>query len=270
MYNKIVWLTGMPRSGTNWLSQIFASHPDVRLKFCPLFSYEFKNALNEKSSPEEWRELFDKVYHTKSEYLDQEYLRSKGYIPKFKIRNKKPSVLVIKSTRFHNLTQSLLDKCPEIKWIGIVRNPCASIYSWLNNKLEFPTDANPMTEWRTGECRKTGTGEFWGFDDWKRISNMFLDLASGYPDIFRILRYEHLVQHASRETEDMLSWIGIDFPKQTKIFLEESQTRNEIHQRSVFKNPLWTERWKIMIDADIKFQIEREIKGTRLEIFHND
>ena len=66
----IVWISGMPRSGTTWLSQIFASSPDVRLKFCPLFSYEFKNALTEQSTAEDWRELFAAVYTKKSEYLD--------------------------------------------------------------------------------------------------------------------------------------------------------------------------------------------------------
>ena len=43
---KIVWISGMPRSGTTWLSQIFAASPAVRMKACPLFSYEFKNILN--------------------------------------------------------------------------------------------------------------------------------------------------------------------------------------------------------------------------------
>lgn len=270
MYKKIVWLTGMPRSGTNWLSQIFASHPDVRLKFCPLFSYEFKNALNENNSSEEWRKLFQQVYHTESDYMDQKYLRRQGHVPRFKIKNDKPSVLVIKSTRFHNLTPSLLKKCPEIKWIGIVRNPCASIYSWLDNKLEFPADADPMTEWRTGSCRKIDNGEFWGFEDWKKVSNMFLKLKDNYPDSFRILKYEHLVQSAHKEIQTLFAWIGLDFPEQTRVFLEESQAKNVKHRRSVFKDPSWTERWKNKIDPEIKFQIESEIKRTPLEVFLGD
>ncbi len=152
MFKNVVWITGMPRSGTNWLSQIFASHPDVRLKLCPLFSYEFKNALDEKSSALMWRTLLKNVYHTESEYLDQEYLRREGHVPTFEQKNERPSMLVIKSTRFHNLTPGLLKKCPEIKWVGIVRNPCASIYSWISNPLEFPNSADPYTDWRT-DCR---------------------------------------------------------------------------------------------------------------------
>ena len=70
---QVAWISGMPRSGTTWLSQIFASSPDVKLKFCPLFSYEFKNALNEKSSGDDWANLFWNVYNTESAFLDQDY-----------------------------------------------------------------------------------------------------------------------------------------------------------------------------------------------------
>jgi hypothetical protein len=85
---QLGWISGMPRSGTTWLSQILASSPDVRLKFCPLFSYEFKNALDEKSTSEDWKQLFLNVYETKSEFLDQDYLRKKGFVPTFADKKK--------------------------------------------------------------------------------------------------------------------------------------------------------------------------------------
>jgi len=118
----------MPRSGTTWLSQVFASAPSVRLKFCPLFSYEFKNVLNEQSTSEQWQQLFNDVYNTESEYLDQEYLRKKGLVPAFTERAESPDHLVIKSTRFHNLVPHILALHPSIKFVHIVRHPCASIY----------------------------------------------------------------------------------------------------------------------------------------------
>lgn len=83
MFQNIVWLAEMLCSGRNWLPQIFASHPDVRLKFFPLYSYEFKNALDENSSAKEWREILKQVYYKKSDYLDQEYLRRDGCVPTF-------------------------------------------------------------------------------------------------------------------------------------------------------------------------------------------
>jgi len=160
LFDRIVWLTGMPRSGTNWVSQIMASHPDIRMKFCPLFSYEFKNLLDENSSAEEGRDLFRKVYETKGNFLDQEHLRQDGNVPSFRERRKNPRVLAIKSNRFHHLTPGIIQKCPEILWIGLVRNPCAAIHSWLSNPLEFPSGADPTSEWRSGSCRKQQTSEF--------------------------------------------------------------------------------------------------------------
>jgi hypothetical protein len=267
MFQKIVWLTGMPRSGTNWLSQIFASHPDVRLKFCPLFSYEFKNALDKNSSASEWRELFTKVYRTKGDYLDQEYLRRKGFVPTFAQKNKNPSLLVIKSTRFHNLTPGLLEKCPEIKWIGIVRNPCASIFSWISNPLEFPSDADSYSEWRTGQCRKNGPGEFWGFEGWKMVASMFLSFENKFPDRFRILSYKSLVQSVQEQTRSMFAWLGLNFPEQTAYFLRDSQGRHVGHQRAVFKSPASTERWRRELDPKIKAAIMEELTDTPLARF---
>jgi hypothetical protein len=267
MFKDIVWITGMPRSGTNWLSQIFASHPNVCLKYCPLFSYEFKNALDENSSAKEWRELLKQVYYKKSDYLDQEYLRRDGYVPTFGQRNETPSVLVIKSTRFHNLTPGLMEKCPEIKWVAIVRNPCASIYSWLTNPLEFPAGADPRTEWRTGKCRKSGPGEFWGFEDWKAVSSMFFELGRTYPARFRIIRYESLVHSARKQTCSLFSWLGLNFPEQTVAFLRASQTKHVNHQRSVFKVPSSTEPWRHKLDPEIRHAIEAELESSLLARF---
>jgi hypothetical protein len=95
---QVTWISGMPRSGTTWLSQIFASSPDVRLKFCPLFSYEFKNKLDQNSNKADWLKLFKDVYNTESEYLDQDYLRKDGLVPSFINKKQAPEHLVIKST----------------------------------------------------------------------------------------------------------------------------------------------------------------------------
>ena len=267
MFKDIVWITGMPRSGTTWLSQILYSHPDIRLKFCPLFSYEFKNLLDENSTPEQWRDLMQKVYLTKSKYLDQEYLRQKGLIPSFPLREETPSVLAIKSTRFHNLTKGLIEKCPEIKWVALVRNPCASIHSWLSNPFEFPSGATPQKEWRNGFCRKNGPGEFWGFEDWKAVTSMFLELENSYPNIFRIFTYESFVRSAQKTTQLLFSWIGLDYNEQTETFLVDSQKTLIDHKRSVFKTPEVTERWRHQLDPEIKSTIIEELAGTPIADF---
>ena len=267
MFQRVVWLTGMPRSGTTWLSQILASHPDIRLKFCPLFSYEFKNQLDDNSSAEAWRALLRKVYETRSDYLDQNYLRRDGNVPHFAERRDQPSILAIKSTRFHHLTPGLIDKCPEIKWIGVARNPCAAIHSWLSNPLEFPAGADPKLEWRTGACRKQGLGEFWGFEDWKAVTGMFLDLNARYPGRFRLIRYETFVSSAVAETRALFDWLGLDLPDQTLDFLQLSQTTHRDHRRAVFKLPSATQTWREALDPEIRAAIEEDLAGSPLAAF---
>lgn len=270
MMQETIWLTGMPRSGTNWFGQIFASHPDVRLKLCPLFSYEFKNALDQHSSADAWRSLLDKVYLTQSEYLDQEYLRRQGLVPAFGERNAEPSHLAIKSTRFHDLTAGLLDKCPEIRIVGIVRHPCAVIHSWLTSAQEFPAGAVAAAEWRSGACRKTGVGEFWGFDDWRRVTQTFVDLAAKYPDRFRIARYEAFVRDPQRRVAELFDWLGLPMSTQTSHFLEQSQLRHDAHQRSVFKSPTVSTRWRTELDPAIAAAILADLHGTPLARFLDD
>lgn len=264
---QVSWISGMPRSGTTWLSQIFASSPDVRLKFCPLFSYEFKNSLDENSSADDWNKLFAEVYQTKSDYLDQDYLRKKGLVPTFPDKKENPSHLVIKSTRFHNLIPHLLKLDDQIHFIHIVRHPCATIHSWLSNPYEFPQHADPMAEWWTGECRKTGPGEFWGFNDWKIVNTQALQLAELYPTRFKVLRYEDLVRHTKQSTKDIFEFLDIAYEKQTNDFIELSQTKHDKNKRSVFKSQELNKDWLTELDPSIVSSCQSELAGTELEQF---
>jgi len=264
---QVAWISGMPRSGSTWLSQIFASSPVVRLKFCPLFSYEFKNALDEKSSADDWKKLFNDVYRMKSEYLDQDYLRKKGLVPTFLEKSENPQHLVIKSTRFHNLIPHILRLHDQIRFIHIVRHPCATIYSWLNNPYEFPQQADSMSEWRTGECRKTGPGEFWGFDDWKKVTTQALRLTELYPNRFRILRYESLVRDTKKCTKEIFEYLEIPYEKQTNDFIELSQSKHDQNKRSVFKNQGLNKDWVTMLDPSVVSTCKAELSGAELEQF---
>jgi len=215
----------------------------------------------------EWDEFFRKVYVTESEYLDQEYLRKKGYVPKFENKNESPSVLAIKSTRFHNLTEGLIDKCPQMKWVALVRNPCAAINSWLSNPLEFPDGADPQVEWRTGKCRKNDLGEFWGFDDWIKVTSLHIKLANQYPERFRLAKYESYVSQLQKEVNELYKWLGLELHKQTLDFIKKSQNTHVEHERAVYKSPVKTQRWRHELDPEIVNAIESELSGTELEQF---
>lgn len=266
----VVWLSGMPRSGTTWLSQIFASSLDVRLKFCPLFSYEFKNLLDETSSAEDWMKLFHDVYHRKSEYLDQDYLRKKGLVPDFPLKQSVPSHLVIKSTRFHNLIPGLLDMHDTLRVVHLVRDPRGAIHSWLSNPYEFPVDADPQAEWRTGACRSIGPGEFWGFDAWKHVNLQALRLQERYHKRFRIWSYENLMADPACCVGEMFDFCDLKVCKQTVQFLQESQSKHVSNKRSVFKKPANVASWKGKLDAAIVEACTREVAGTPLAQFLRD
>jgi Sulfotransferase family len=264
---QVAWISGMPRSGTTWLSQIFASSPDVRLKSCPLFSYEFKNSLDENSTAEQWDKLFAEVYRTNSEYLDQEHLRKHGLIPRFENKHANPRHLIIKSNRFHNLTPLILKLNERVRFIYIVRHPCATIYSWLSDEREFPAQFSPLEQWRNGQCRKTGPGEFWGFDDWKKVTSQALKLSRQYPDRHRIVRYEDLVRNPELQAKKLFRYLQIPFDEQTRDFIALSQGRHDAHKHSVFKNPELRDRWEDKLDASIITACMNEIRGTELEQF---
>ena len=95
MFDEIIVIIGMPRSGTSWLSQIFDSSPQVRFRLSPLFSYEFKNYLDEASSKEEWEHVFRGAYQSNNDFMNQTERREAGHYPVFERKDSNPKYLVI-------------------------------------------------------------------------------------------------------------------------------------------------------------------------------
>jgi hypothetical protein len=263
---EVIWITSMPRSGSTWVSQMLASHPDIRLKINPLFSYAFKNALDLNNNASDYQDFFNSVYHCKNELLDQEYLRKKKLVQHFKVKREAPGVLCIKSTRFHNLTEYMLKTCKNVKFMALVRHPCGAIHSWLTNPMEFPSSASPKKEWRSGSVRKTGVGEYWGFDDWLEVTSMHLRLAKKWPERFFIVKYEDFVLSAEKTAVAMFNKFGVPFHEQTSDFIDLSQSTVNNHKRAVFKHPSTAFRWKKEMEPNIKRQILDEISNNEVSM----
>jgi len=223
--------------------------------------------LDENSTVGDWEKLFLDVYNTKSNYLDQDYLRKDGLVPTFHVKNDAPKHLVIKSTRYHNLVPHILERINDIRFIHIVRDPCATIYSWLSSPYEFPKNADPLVEWRTGACRKNGPGEYWGFDDWKYVNKQALHLAESYPDRFKIIRYEDLVRYTEKYIREVFAFLNIEYESQTSEFIGLSKNKHDSNRRSVFKRNIIKNGWVEKLDKNIVSKCINEIKGTELEIF---
>lgn len=264
---EITWIAGMPRSGTSWFGQIFASHPDVRLKLCPLFSYSFKNAMTETSTRTEWEEFFAKVYETADEFMDQEHLRKRQLVPNFETKNPTPHHLVIKSNRYHHLLPRLITLGLKVKLVLIVRDPRTAIASWVNNPTEFPQELNPDTEWRSGACKKTGPGEFWGFDDWKLVTELFLGLAKAHASNTRLVRYEQLRDFPTDSVSEIFEWCGLSFHPQTVQFIRASQSSRSDNPRSVFRSPGQLAERNFKLGGAAISEIENEVANSIFEDF---
>ena len=264
---KLAWLTGMPRSGTTWISQFFAASPHVRVKFCPLFSYSFKNSMTKDSDANSWYRFFNRVYETEDEYMDQIYLRKNGLIPDFRNKDDQPQTLLIKSNRHHHLTESLLEKLPDLRMIALVRNPFSVINSWIRNPTEFPSGADPLQEWRSGSCRKTGVGEYWGFDDWKSVTMMHLGLAELYPDRFFIHRYEECARDPYGEARKMFDELEVDYSPHVDKFICLSRSTHDENPRSVYKSNNNTNKWRDQLDKRIVDGIYSDLADTTLAKF---
>jgi len=261
----VIWLNGMPRSGTSWLSQIFDSHPQVSFKLSPLFSYEFKNYVNINSTKFDWEELFQKVFDSKGDFINQTYRRTSGEYPKFVKNNL--SRLVIKDTRYHNLMDSLLNLFPDVKIIHIIRNPCGAINSWLRAPKEFPVDLNYLDEWRIGKCRKIGEEEFWGFNDWLLLTKKYIKLEEKYPKNVKVVFYEALVERPYDTIKMIFDFVNLSLHKRTKEFIKASQNSHNKSEYAVFKNKDVAYSWRYQLDPIIINEIKVDLIKNQLDKF---
>ncbi len=264
MISNITWVCGMPRSGTSWLSQIFNSHPDVRFKLSPLFSYRFKNAVGAEDSATRWEEFFTKVYETPDPFIDQTYRVEDGSYPRFEHKRSHPSHLVIKETRFHHLTEELLAKVPRLRLVYIVRHPAGAIHSWLTAPREFHSHADPLVEWRCGRHRKTAREESWGFDDWMAVSRQYLRLQRSSPARVHILVYEKLVSDPREEVRRLFDFCNLDWNPQTDEFLDQCHDEAHPSEYAVFKKPQVSDRWRTELDPRIACPILDELRNSEL------
>ncbi|MFT5635026.1 MAG: hypothetical protein ACI89T_000457 [Cognaticolwellia sp.] len=263
---NITYIAGVARSGTSWLGQIFDSAVNVNFRFQPLFSYEFKNKVNEDSSALEFEQLLVEMHDTATPFLTQEDKRSSGQYPNFP-KNKVRDHLVFKENRYQNIIEPMMRKVPTMKLVAIIRNPNAALSSWMKNQKEFPAGSTPKDEWRYGDCKNQGHEDFFGYYKWKEVANMYLDLADKWPDRVYLIKYEDLVNAPLLMTEEMFSFCDISMDKQTSDFLSLSTKSHDNSPYSVFKSKQVIDNWKSDFDPYITQEIFQDLQGTRLEKF---
>lgn len=264
--SQILYVAGVARSGTSWLGQLINSSPLVRFRFQPLFSYEFKNKINEDSTSEEFKTFLNELFETETEFLTQSGKAQSGEYPVF-AKTDQQSYLAFKENRYQSVIEPLLRKVPELKLIGIIRNPCAVLNSWQKNPKEFPPGSELRKEWRFANCKNKGNEDYFGYFKWKEVSNLYLDLMAKYPDRVFVVNYQQLVAEPVELTKKIFKFAGLPFGEQTENFLLKSTTVHNESYYSVYKSAEDTDKWKTEFDPYIISEIYADLKGTRLEQF---
>jgi len=257
---------GVPRSGTSWLSQIFNSHPDVALRFQPLFSYGHKGRLSESSSAEEIQSFFDEILCSHDAFTLMKDEFQKNY-PEFQ-KTITPTHLVFKETRYLHIIENMLTQCSDIKIIGIVRNPLAVLASWVLAPKEFDSEWEINREWREASRKNQNKPEeFYGFNKWKETAEAFCRFEKLFPQQFMLVRYNELNSAPVEVTGNMFSFCGLTVCDQVEIFLAKSTSRHDSNPYSVFRSKANDNRWKDVLPPDVVLEIQSELNQSSLKDF---
>jgi len=262
-------ISGAPRSGTSWIGQIFNSSPITAYRFQPLFSRAFKDFLNIHSDKDEYFDFFKKVYYSTDDFLLQTERRNRGIYPVFNNQFKEPNILVLKMVRYHFLLPKMLQLYHQsLKVVCVLRHPCGVINSWISTPKEFPADADPAQEWNLATIRNKGKPEeYWGYDGWKRATDLFLNIKRQYDDNVYFLIYEKMVSDTENEVKNLFNFLDMSLSKQTTDFIKASTRVNDDDPYSVYKDKRVKDKWKKELDPIINETIVKETARRYPELF---
>lgn len=248
---KTIAIFGVPRSGTSWLGQIFNSSPMVAYRYQPLFSFAFKDRLNPHSSAQDVASFYTELLNTKDDFVLQKRNVSGSDEVQFS-KSEKCTHMVWKEVRYLHIIENLL-AASETKIIGIVRHPCAVINSWLRAPKEFKSDWNPDQEWKSAPKKNAGKPEEYnGYVKWKEIAFLYSDLLKRYPDRFRLILYESLLQQTNLEMKRLFDFVGLEFGSQTEDFILKSMSTGSDDPYGVLRQSQEPDKWKTELAPAIR------------------
>ncbi|RDK87327.1 sulfotransferase family protein [Marinirhabdus gelatinilytica] len=263
---KKIAIHSVPRSGSTWLGSIFDSHPNTVYRFQPLFSYAFKSFLDENASEERIERFFDDILKTKDPFICQVEAKEKGIIPTFKKEG--TEVVVYKEVRYHNVLKNMLETSPDVSVVGLVRNPLATLNSWLRAPKEFKPELGWKIEeeWRWAPKKNLDQAhEFNGYEKWKETASLFEGLKSEFPDRFYLLRYSDLLKNTEGSIKKLFEFLDISVTEEVLGFLDESKNTQQKDSYSVFKTKKNDASWKQNLPEYIITHVLNDLKGTALE-----
>jgi len=268
---QVVGIHGAPRSGTTWLGELFNSSEHVCYRFQPFFSYAFRNRIDGVANAQQLRGFFDALSSSNDEFVTQTGASRIAEAPAPAFKKGAMSHLVYKEVRFHDLIEHFLELDQNARFIGVVRDPRASLDSWRSAPREFDPAWSFEHEWRNATLKNAGLPENWyGFERWKELSAYFLRLRQKYPDRFTILRYEELVANPADALARLFEFCGLSITSQSLDFISTSTSTDDRDPYGVFRQKDAQLNRRLSIPKEIQKEIESELRGTPLATFLYD
>jgi hypothetical protein len=266
--STIVGIQGVPRSGTSWLGQLINASPKVNFKFQPLFSYAFKDYLNETSPKERILNFFEEISISDDDFIN---LRDKdllGEYPSFK-KDHLSTHLVFKQVRYHFLIEHLIKTVPDIKFILILRHPLEVLNSWRKAHREFKPEWDFEKQWLKADLKNLDRKEeYFGYQKWKEASELFLRLSKQYPVNVKLVEYDKLNNNTTSQLKRIYEFIELEIEDQVLSFIRDSKSKVKQHPNSVFKsNRNSKELYQKEIPEEIQKFIAKDLKESPLNIF---
>jgi hypothetical protein len=256
---EYVALFGVPRSGTSWIGQIFNSSPKVAYRYQPIFAYSFNGFIDTHSSSKDITQFYQKLLTTNDPFVCQLRNISGNETPQF--AKQEITHLVWKEVRYLNIIKILIQRSAT-RVIGIVRHPCGVINSWVNAPREFKSSWDILEEWRFADKKNSGEHEFYGYERWLKATNLFLNLENNYPDQFKIIVYEDLINNLFPKIKLLFEYAGLEVTEQTEEFLFRSTSVTSNDPYGVYKKNKSGYEWKNQLNATI---IENILKDKRYQ-----
>jgi len=265
MFKSVIGIHSVPRSGSSWCAQIVNSHPDVSLKFQPLFSYAFKDRINLKSRHDEIQRFFEEIYYSDDGFINMLDPEIHKNYPLFE-KSAFPKNLAFKHVRYHFLIPHLLKTYPDVKFVLIIRNPFAVLNSWRNAPREFLPQWDFLSEWKLAEKKNLSRPEeYFGYEKWKEAAGIFHMVQKNHSSRVKIIKYSELLLETEKTAEELFDFIGLKLHNQTFAFLNASATRTDKDPNSVFKGKKTDNAWKNNLPQSVVQFIVEDLKGNPLE-----
>ncbi|MCB0704404.1 MAG: sulfotransferase domain-containing protein [Saprospiraceae bacterium] len=247
---EAIAIFGAPRSGTSWLGQIFNSHPEVAYRFQPLFSYAFKDRLNQHSTNKDIADFHRDLLETTDDFVLQKTNVS-GAKNLFAFAKATPTHLVWKEVRYLNLIPNLIAQS-ETKIIGIVRHPGAVLNSWFKAPKEFDPSWDLLSEWEAADKKNKGREEeFYGYTKWKAAAFQFIKMKALFPERVHIVVYEDLHESPKEKIKELFSFCNLEYSQQTDIFLDKSSATESTDPYGVFRKNHNAYGWEDQLPSEI-------------------